>query len=223
MTPILTGRRISSGLSLLAGLLLGALLMFMGLAQAGRLAPARPEVLVALAQTLEVEHQRVDLLLAQKDVAGAISALEALRKLEWPARAQAGDAGEQLRHDVYGRLLRLRLDHPKVDPRTPDQLQQIADEGLGDDFTHVLTPSSLDFRTATWTWSREAYTGREPANSRGDIGKASSMESPWGRWRYVETLDVFLWTDGPSAPVECEDGVMRDGVVQFWHPTGAPI
>ena len=139
MTTIFTGRRITSGLSLLAGLLLGALLMFMGLAQAGRLAPARPDVLVALAQTLEVEHQRIDLLLAQKDVAGAITALEGLRKLEWPARAQAGDAGEQLRHDVYGRLLRLRLDHPKIDPRTSDQLQQIIDEGLGDDYKALET------------------------------------------------------------------------------------
>ena len=139
MKTILTGRRVTSGLSLLAGLLLGALLMFMGLAQAGRLAPARPEVLVALAQTLEVEHQRVDLLLEQKDVAGAIAALESLRKLEWPARAQAGEAADQLRHDVYGRLLRLRLDHPKVDPRTPDQLQQIADEGLGDDHRSLET------------------------------------------------------------------------------------
>ena len=126
--------RITSGLHVLAGLLLGALLMLVGLAQAGRLAPSRPEVLVALAQTLEVEHQRVDLLLAQKDVAGAIAALEALRRLQWPDRAAAGEAGEQLRHDVYGRLLRLRIDHPKVDPRTPEQLTQIAQEGLGDDY-----------------------------------------------------------------------------------------
>jgi hypothetical protein len=51
--------------------------MLVSLAQAGRLAPSRPEVLVALAQTLEVEHKRVDLLLKQKDVAGAIAALEA--------------------------------------------------------------------------------------------------------------------------------------------------
>jgi len=121
-------------LALLAGLVLGALMMLVGLAQAGRLAPARPELLVALAQTLEVEHQRIDLLLAQKDVAGAIAALERLRGLEWPSRAAAGDAGEQLRHDVYGRLLRLRLDHPKVDPRAPEQLAATADEGLGDDY-----------------------------------------------------------------------------------------
>lgn len=126
--------RKTSALSLLAGVLLGALLMLVGLAQAGRLAPSRPEVLVALAQTLEVEHQHIDLLLKQKDVAGAIAALEALRKLEWPTRETAGEAAEQLRHDVYGRLLRLRLDHPKVDPRTPDQLAEIAKEGLGDDY-----------------------------------------------------------------------------------------
>ena len=126
-------------MSLLAGVMLGALLMLVGLAQAGRLAPSRPEVLVALAQTLEVEHQRVDLLLAQKDIAGAIAALERLRGTEWPDRAVAGEAAEQLRHDVYGRLLRLRLDHPKVDPRTPDQLAAIAHEGLGDDYKTLAT------------------------------------------------------------------------------------
>ena len=126
-------------LSLLAGLVLGALLMLVGLAQAGRLAPSRPEVLVALAQTLEVEHQRVDLLLAQKDIAGAIAALERLRATAWPDRLAAGEAAEQLRHDVYGRLLRLRLDHPKVDPRTPEQLAAIAQEGLGDDYKTLAT------------------------------------------------------------------------------------
>ena len=91
-------RRTTSGLSMLAGTLLGAVLMLVGLAQAGRLAPSRPEVLVALAQTLEVEHQHVDLLLKQKDIAGAIAALEALRKLEWPTRETAGESAEQLRH-----------------------------------------------------------------------------------------------------------------------------
>ena len=156
MTTIPTGHRARSGLTLLAGLLLGALLMFMGLAQAGRLTPARPEVLVALAQTLEVEHQRIDLMLGQKDIAGAIRALEALRKLEWPARAQAGDAGDQLRHDVYGRLLRLRLDHPTIDPRTPKQLRETADEGLGDDY------KSLDIN---------AFTARLVA-LRGEISEA---------------------------------------------------
>jgi tetratricopeptide (TPR) repeat protein len=127
-------RRVS-WVSLLAGLLLGALLMLVSLAQAGRLAPPpRPEVLVALAQNLEVEHQRVDLLLKQKDLAGAVAALEALRRLEWPSRATAGEAADQLRHDAYGRLVRLRLDHPEVDPRTPEQLAELVREGLGDDY-----------------------------------------------------------------------------------------
>ena len=53
--------------TLLAGVLLGACLMFVGLARAGRLAPPpRPEVLVSLAQTLEVEHRRVDVQLGQR-------------------------------------------------------------------------------------------------------------------------------------------------------------
>jgi hypothetical protein len=124
-----------SWLSLLAGLVLGACIMLVSLAQAGRLAPPpKPEVLVALAQTLETEHARVDLLLKQKDVAGAIAALEQLRTREWPTRADAGETADQLRHDVYGRLVRLRVDHPKVDPRTPEQLGELVREGLGDDY-----------------------------------------------------------------------------------------
>ena len=96
-------------------------------------------------------------------------------------------------------------------------------EGLGDQVTTVLTPSSTDFRTATWRWSRESYQGRAPANAQGEVGVASSLEGAWGRFRYVPTLDVFLWTDGPSTQDACEDGVTRNGIVQFWNPVGAPL
>lgn len=96
-------------------------------------------------------------------------------------------------------------------------------EGMGDSFTHVLTPSSVDFRTATWTWSRESYTGKPPANGLGVVGEATSLQSPWGRFRYVPTLDVFLWTDGPPTEGVGEDGVTRNGIVQFWHPEGTPF
>lgn len=135
MTRTTTTRRVS-WISLLAGALLGAFIMLVGLAQAGRLAPPpNPEKLVALAQDLQVEHKRVDLLLKQKDVPGAIAALEDMRtKIDWPGRAVAGEAAEQLRHDAYGRLVRLRLDHPTVDARTPDQLDALVREGLGDDY-----------------------------------------------------------------------------------------
>jgi tetratricopeptide (TPR) repeat protein len=131
-------RRTSSVLSLLAGLMLGACLMLVGLAQAGRLAPPpNPAVLVALAQDLEVEHKKVDVLLGKKDYAGAIATLESVRKQDWPTRAVAGEAAEQLRHDIYGRLIRLRLDHPEVDARTPAQLDELVREGLGDDYTSL--------------------------------------------------------------------------------------
>lgn len=96
-------------------------------------------------------------------------------------------------------------------------------EGLGDAFTHVLTPSSTDFRAATWTWSRESYGGREPANGQGPIAAADSMQGAWGRWRYVPTLDVFLWTDGPGVTAETEDGATRDAIVQFWAAEGTPM
>ncbi len=118
---------------------LGAASMLVGLAQAGRLAPARPDALVALAQTVEVEHRRVDLLLERGDEAAAIAALESLRKQPWPSRTDGGDLGEQLRHDVYGRLVRLRLDFPDVDPVSDEVLLQVIDEGLGGEYRDVET------------------------------------------------------------------------------------
>lgn len=128
-------RRRVSWPSLLLGLFLGAGVMFVSLAQAGRLKPpSDPEVLVALAQTLETEHKRVDLLIEKGDIAGAIAALEELRGQKWPSREVGGDASLQLRHDAYGRLIRLRLDHPTVDPKSPEVLLDLVTEGLGKDW-----------------------------------------------------------------------------------------
>jgi hypothetical protein len=126
-------------LTLACGFMLGALTMLVGLAQAGKLAPSRPDALVALAQTVEVEHRRVDLLLERDDVAGAIALLEDLRKQPWLSREEGGDVAVELRHDVYGRLVRLRLDHPDVDPIGDDALLGIAAEGLGDDYRDLDT------------------------------------------------------------------------------------
>lgn len=140
ISPRRRPRRLPTWVALFAGLVLGGVLMLMGLAKAGRLAaPPPPEILVSLAQTLDVEHQRVDLLVDQGKFDEAIAALESLRGLDWPTRAQAGDAGVSLRHDIYGRLMRLRLDHPKVDTQTPDQLLSIANEGLGSEYQEVTT------------------------------------------------------------------------------------
>ncbi len=122
-----------SGITLVLGMLLGSGAMLVGLAQAGRLAPARPDALVALAQQVEVAHRRVDLLLEQGDAAAAIATLEALRQQRWPSREDGGDLGVELRHDVYGRLVRLRLDFPDVDPLADAALLAILDEGLGAD------------------------------------------------------------------------------------------
>jgi len=128
--------RLSPTLALVIGLVLGSLLTYGGLHFSGRLAAQapRPELLMTLGQTLDAEHQRVDLLLKQGDTAGAIAGLEALRQTPWPSSADAGDTAVVLRHDLYGRLLRLRLDHPEVDVRSPQQLLAIADEGLGAGF-----------------------------------------------------------------------------------------
>lgn len=119
--------------SVVLGTVIGAGSMLVGLAQAGRLQPAKPELLVALAQEVEVVHRKVDLLLEQGDVEAAIEELEQARARPWPSRAEGGDAGVQLRHDIYGRLVALRLEHPEVDPKPPEALLDIASEGLGDE------------------------------------------------------------------------------------------
>lgn len=135
-------RRARGLLPVALGMILGALAMLVGLAQAGRLTPREPETVVALGQLLDAEHRRIDLLLERGDVAGAIAALEALRGQPWPDHEAGGDVGITLRHDVYGRLLRLRLDHPEVSspdvsPVQPQALLDLADEGLGESWRDV--------------------------------------------------------------------------------------
>lgn len=139
-------RRALSLVQILAGALLGAALMFGGLALAGKLKPpGDAEALVALAQTVDASDRKVDLLLTRGDVDGAIATLELLRKTPWPSRDRGGDVAIQLRHDAYGRLLRLRLDHPQVDAKTSDQLLELADEGLGREW-ELLDPNPFTAR-----------------------------------------------------------------------------
>ncbi len=125
-------RRLASLGTLALGMGLGAAAMFAGLAQADRLAPARPDVLVALGQRLEVEHRAVDLKVDSGDIAGAIASLEGLRQGPWPSADDATPVAVALRHDAYGRLVRLRMDHPDVDPVPEGTLLDVVDEALGE-------------------------------------------------------------------------------------------
>lgn len=125
-------------LSVLFGVVFGVAVTVVGLASANKLRPPQdPEVLVALGQLLETEHLRVDLLLEKGDVQGAIAALEELTGTQWPTRARGGDASVLLRHDLYGRLLRMRLDHPEVDPKSPGALLKMAEVGLGTEYDQL--------------------------------------------------------------------------------------
>lgn len=138
-------KRFSPTLALILGLVLGSLLTYGGLRGSGRLAappPPHPELLVTLGQTLDAEHQRVDLLIQRGDVAGAIASLDALRSTEWPSSADVGETVVMLRHDLYGRLLRLRLDHVDIDPRSDSELLALADEGLAAEFSAVDAPKN---------------------------------------------------------------------------------
>lgn len=132
--------------TLLVGGVLGATLAVVGLARAGKLVADEPQVLVALGQKLEVEHRTVDLLVEGGDVASAVKTLEDLRVGPWPDVGEAGEAAIQLRHDAYGRLLRLRLDHPEVDPKKPEALLEIVDEAMGDD----PEPDANPFTARLW-------------------------------------------------------------------------
>lgn len=145
------GQRMSLS-TLLVGMVLGAGGMFVGLAQADRIAPSRPDVLVALGQRLDVEHRAVDLRVEKGDIAGAIASLETLRAGPWPSAEDATPVAVALRHDAYGRLVRLRMDHPDVDPVTDDGLLEMVAEGLGEEETE---PNP--FTARLWALRGELY------------------------------------------------------------------
>jgi cytochrome c-type biogenesis protein CcmH/NrfG len=126
-------RRVHMVATMAVGMVLGAVFAVVGLAQAGKLVPERPDALVALGQMLEVEHRRVDILVDRGDVASAVGLLEGLREGPWPSVDEGGEAAIQLRHDAYGRLVRLRLDNPQVDHKETQDLVAMVDEGLGDE------------------------------------------------------------------------------------------
>ncbi len=138
--------------TLAIGMVLGAAGMFVGLAQAERLAPPRPDVLVALGQRLDVEHRAVDLKVERGDFVGAIESLEGLRSGPWPTAADATPAAVALKHDAYGRLVRLRLDHPDVDPVPTDALLKMVEEGLGEEET-----DANPFTARLWALRGELY------------------------------------------------------------------
>ena len=58
------------------GMMLGALAMLVGLAQAGRLAPSEPKTVVALGQLVEATYRSVDLKVENGDIEGAIEAVD---------------------------------------------------------------------------------------------------------------------------------------------------
>ena len=138
--------------TLAVGMVLGAAGMFVGLAQADRIAPARPDVLVALGQRLEVEHRAVDLKVGKGDFAGAIESLEALRAGPWPSSEDSTSVAVALRHDAYGRLVRLRLDHPEVSPVGEEKLLEMVAEGLGDQDSEASP-----FTARLWALRGELY------------------------------------------------------------------
>lgn len=98
-------------------------------------------------------------------------------------------------------------------------------EGHGDEFATVLEPSSLNFQTCTWAWSRESFTGPTPPNRHPvpQIIEQGQLHAPWGRARRIPKYRSFMWHDGPDTQAASIDGVTRYGVIQLWRPPGVPI
>lgn len=93
-------------------------------------------------------------------------------------------------------------------------------EGLGDDFCHVLRPSSLDFANCSWAWSREQFGGVAPVSRFPSLGLMTTLQASYRRMCWVPSLGRLAWRDGPNVSGVCVDGVTRDGVVQLWCPPG---
>jgi len=121
------------------GAVFGGVLVFAGLASAGRLTAPPSAVTVALAQRIEAGHREVDVLLRRGEVESAIAVLERMCKGPWPA-APRDALTTELYHDAVGRLLRVRLDHPDVDPRPDAALLQLAQEALGSPADQPTSP-----------------------------------------------------------------------------------
>lgn len=123
------GRKLAVGVAWMA---VGAALTIVG--GVGASAPVDPssEVLVALAQRVEVSHREVDRLLARGEVERALSVLESVCAGPWPTSSPADPIVTELHHDACGRLLRLRLDNPDVAPQPWETSLALAQRVLGD-------------------------------------------------------------------------------------------
>jgi len=96
-------------------------------------------------------------------------------------------------------------------------------EGFGDTFSYTLTPSSLNFKTCSWTWGKESFSGPAPVSkSAYSAGNAQAL-AVLNKWQYVPAHDCIAWHDGPTTSAAAFDGVTRDGVMQLWRPPGTPI
>ena len=101
----------------------------------------------------------------------------------------------------------------------PDKKKFYLYEGHGDTVVHVLTPSSLDFSTCTWSYSQEEF--KNPAWDANDaLGQGVQ---PMTRWRYNSSLQCFMWSGGPGARDLCVDGQIHDGHMQLWRPNSSVV
>jgi len=96
-------------------------------------------------------------------------------------------------------------------------------EGFGATYCYVLTPSSRNFATCTWTWTRESFGGATPVyKSAVNLSDAQRL-APQGKFVPVPGLQCIALHDGPDTTGMCADGVTRDAIVQLFRPPGTPI
>lgn len=99
-------------------------------------------------------------------------------------------------------------------------------EGRGATFMHVLTPSTLNFRTCTWAWTKESFSGPAPADYTSGLtdsaARAQSQYAPGRRGGYIGS-NAMLIVDGPGGSGTNTAGSTVAGPGFIWTAPGTVI
>ena len=100
-------------------------------------------------------------------------------------------------------------------------------EGRQQQTCEVLQFSTTNFKTTSYAWRRESFTGPTPPGQvQGGIPNDlyySELYSTGRGWMYLEAEDVFAWVPGVTSANASVDGVSRTGTVQYWKPPGTIV
>lgn len=98
-------------------------------------------------------------------------------------------------------------------------------EGFGDEFCTVGRPSTKNFATCSWSWSRERFSGDAPITNYPGVlvGASTAIQGSYRGFHYIprgKYAGCFSWNNGPGPSAKSADGIVHDSPVQFWRPPG---